>query len=460
MNKKKYHFIAIGGIGMSGLAKYLLENGYEVSGSDVVDSKYVEKLRQMGAKVYIGHSEENLPDNCVVVASTAIRENNPELVKAKRLGLSVYHRSDLLAEISNNEKCFIGFAGTHGKTTTSGFCSYVLEKAGYNPSFVVGGIVPELATNAQCKKGFHFVAELDESDGTIVKYYPNITIVNNLEADHLDFYKNGLDSIIETFQRFICKLPEGAKILLNVDDEGVCKLKERIFGEIYTYALEKEADFIAQNINYAENCTTFDVYYKNHFVSEFKIILKGRHNVYNALAVISSLYLSGADLELMKEHFATFSGMGRRFQKVGQLENVKNVDIYDDYAHHPTEISATLDACKSFSPRRVVAVFQPHRYTRLQGLWDEFATVLKSADFVVVTDVFAASEDAIEGISGELFASQIGAIHLSGDMKTVAQKLLPLLKENDVVVGLGAGTITNMGKELIQLDKEIVSLGN
>ena len=178
------------------------------------------------------------------------------------------------------------------------------------------------------------------------------------------------------------------------------------------------------------------------------------------MAVISSLYLSGADLELMKEHFATFSGMGRRFQKVGKLENVKNVDIYDDYAHHPTEINATLDASKSFAPRRVVAVFQPHRYTRLQGLWDEFATVLKSADFVVVTDIFAASEDAIEGISGELFASQIGAIHLSGDMKTVAQKLLPLLKENDVVVGLGAGTITNLGKELLQLDKEIVSLGN
>ena len=445
---------------MSGLAKYLLENGYEVSGSDVVDSKYVAKLRELGATVFIGHREENLPEDCVVVASTAIRENNPELVKAKRLGLPVYHRSDLLAEISQGEKCFIGFAGTHGKTTTSGFCSYVLEKAGYNPSFVVGGIVPELNVNAQCKNGFHFVAELDESDGTIVKYYPNIVIVNNLEADHLDFYKNGLNSIIETFQKFICKLPETSQILMNIDDAGVGKLKDRVFGEIYTYGIDAEADFVANNINYTTDYTTFDVYYKNRFVSEFKIILKGRHNVYNALAVIASLYLSGVDLELMKEHFETFSGMGRRFQKIGTLENLKNVDIYDDYAHHPTEISATLDACKSFSPRRVVAVFQPHRYSRLQGLWDEFASVLKMADCVVVTDVYAASEDEIVGVTGEAFASVINARHFAGDIKSVAKQLYPMLKDNDVVVGLGAGTITNLGKELIQIEKEFVKLGN
>ena len=193
---KKYHFIAIGGIGMSGLAKYLLENGCEVSGSDIEESKYLDKLRKLGAKVFIGHDENNLPDDCIVVASSAIRQDNPEIVKAKRLGLPIYHRSDLLAEISkNSEKCFDGYAGTHGKTTTSGLCSYVLEKGGLNPSFVDGGIVPELITNAQCKNGVHFVAELDESDGTIVKYSPDVAVVNNLEADHLDFYKEGLTSV-------------------------------------------------------------------------------------------------------------------------------------------------------------------------------------------------------------------------------------------------------------------------
>ena len=195
--KNKYHFIAIGGVGMSGLAKYLLQNGYEVSGSDINDSKYVKGVRDLGAKVYIGHSEDNVPDDCIVVASTAIREYNPEILKAKRLGLPIWHRSDLLAEISRGEEYFIGYSGTHGKTTTSGLCSYVLEKAGLKPSYVVGGIIPDIHTNANCGHEKYFIAELDESDGTIVKYSPNLVVVNNLEPDHLDFYKNGLESILE-----------------------------------------------------------------------------------------------------------------------------------------------------------------------------------------------------------------------------------------------------------------------
>ena len=459
MDKKKYHFIAIGGIGMSGLAKYLLENGFEVSGSDISDSKYVAKLRDMGAQVYIGHKEENLPDDCVVVASTAIRAENPEIVKAKRLNLPIYHRSDLLAEISRSEKKFIGFAGTHGKTTTSGLCSYVLDKGGLNPSFVDGGIVPELNTNAQCKKGLHFVAELDESDGTLIKYQPDVAVINNLEADHLDYYTNGIDGVLEVFQKFVCKLKNDAKVLLNVDDAGVVSLKSRIWGDIYTYALDNDADFVANNINYGSESTSFDVYYKNDFLGEFKIILKGRYNVYNSLAVIAALYLSGVDLNLVKEHFATFSGMGRRFDYVGKLQNAVNVDIYDDYAHHPTEIKAVLSAAKTLN-RRVVAVFQPHRFTRLQNLWIDFLESMKDVDFVVVTDVFSASEDAIDGITGEVFAKELGAMHLAGDMKTVASQLLPLLRDGDVVLGMGAGTITNLGKELLALDKEVLKLGN
>lgn len=457
---KKYHFIAIGGIGMSGLAKYLLENGREVSGSDISDSKYVQKLREMGAKIYIGHDENNLPEDCVVVVSSAIHEDNPELVKAKRLNLPIYHRSDLLAEISNSEKCFIGFSGTHGKTTTSGLCSYVLEKGGLEPSFVDGGIVPELNTNAQCKNGAHFVAELDESDGTIVKYSPDIVVVNNLEADHLDFYTDGLNSVVKTFHKFISNLKPEARIVLNADDAGVQKLKSLILGDIYTYSVEGEADFVANNIKIQPDFTTFDVYYKNQFISEFKIILKGRHNIYNSLAVISALYLAGVDVAALREHFSTFTGMGRRFQRVGKL-NELNVDIYDDYAHHPTEIRATLEASGVFAPRRVVAVFQPHRFTRLESLWADFLRVLKSFEgLVVVTDVYAASEAPIEGVTGENFAKELGAKYLAGDMKNVARELLPHLKENDVVIGLGAGTITNLGKELLALETEVVKLGN
>ena len=223
----KYHFIAIGGIGMSGLAKYLLEEGHFVSGSDIEDSKYVKSLRDLGAVVHIGHKEENLPDNAdAVIVSTAIRESNPELVKARKLGLKVYHRSDLLEEIANSAqkkgKCFIGFSGTHGKTTTSGFASFVLDKAGLDPAFVVGGIVPELSTNAQHKNGSFFVAELDESDGTLTKYSPDILVINNLEEDHLDFYKNGMEDLIKVFNQAIS---QSKKVIVNADDQGIKNLK-------------------------------------------------------------------------------------------------------------------------------------------------------------------------------------------------------------------------------------------
>ena len=201
MEKEKFHFIAIGGIGMSGLAKYLLQEGFDVSGSDINDSKYITELKKLGAKVFIGHDENNLPDDCTVVASTAIRESNPEIQKAKRLGLKILHRSDVLKTLSERSKCFIGYAGTHGKTTTSGLSAYVTDKAELEPSYVVGGIIPGINTNANYKSDKYFIAELDESDGTVVKYNPDILVINNLEADHLDFYKDGLNSLIETFNR-------------------------------------------------------------------------------------------------------------------------------------------------------------------------------------------------------------------------------------------------------------------
>lgn len=460
--KKKFHFIAIGGIGMSGLAKYLIERGYEVSGSDVYDSKYVEKLRQLGAKVFIGHDAKNLPEKSVVVISSAIHEDNPELLRAKKLGLKIFHRSDLLALIANNcGKCFIGFCGTHGKTTTSGLCSYVLDRAGLNPSFIDGGIVPELNTNAQFKSGNHFVAELDESDGTITKYYPKIAVINNIEEDHIDHYQGGLNEIIETFKLFLNKLYGNSKILLNADDLGVIKLKERIVGDVYTFGIKNDADFTANNINFQPDFTTFDVYYRNNFIGEFKIILKGLHNVYNSLAVISALHLSGLDAVSLKEYFATFSGMGRRFQKIGSLKNISNVDIYDDYAHHPTEIRATLDGAKTFKDRRLIIVFQPHRYTRLHSLWNEFKDVLKGLDNckVIVTDVYAASEFPIDGITGENFSKEIGGTYLPGDIKSVAEQLVPILKNGDIVIGMGAGTITDLGKYLLKLDEKAIGIG-
>lgn len=442
---------------MSGLAKYLLENGCEVSGSDICDSKYIQKLRDLGATVHIGHNADNVPDDAVVVASTAIKSDNPEIIRAKELGLSIYHRSDVLAEISRWGKFFLGYSGTHGKTTTSGLCSYVLEKAGLLPSYVVGGIIPDIGTNAHCQDGKFFAAELDESDGTIIKYAPNICVVNNLEADHLDFYKEGLKSILETFEKFISNMNEKSIVLVNNDCDATKNLHSH---KTISFGISSEADYTAKNIIFNEDYTTFDIYYKNKFLTDLKIILRGKHNVYNALSVLASLHQAGVNLNLVKEHFATFTGMGRRFQKVGEFNGIT---IFDDYAHHPTEIKATLSSAEGMKNKNIIAVFQPHRYTRLKTLWNEFLNAFEGIDKVIVTDVYAASETPIEGVNSEKFAKELSSHinvpceYIAGDMKTVAAKLYPTLKENDVVIGLGAGTITMLGKELISLSKEVVN---
>lgn len=450
---------------MSGLAKYLLQNGYEVSGSDINDSKYVKSVRDLGAKVYIGHNEDNLPDDCIVVASTAIREFNPEIQKAKRLGLPIWHRSDLLAEISRGEEYFMGFSGTHGKTTTSGLCSYVLEKAGLKPSYVVGGIIPDIHTNANCSHEKYFIAELDESDGTIVKYSPNLVVVNNLEPDHLDFYKNGLESILETFETFISNMRENGIILTNMDNEGVKRLVKYFSvhelahnAKFVTYSIGGNTDYCAKNIVYGEDFTTFDIFCKGEFQTNLKIWLKGVHNVYNSLAVWASLHIAGVDMSLVNPHFATFTGMGRRFEKVGEYNGI---EIYDDYAHHPTEIKATLSCSKSFRGKRIIAVFQPHRYSRLQNLWNEFMEAFDGIDELIVTDVYAASEDEIVGVNSKAFVdefnekSDIPCRHISGSMEDVAKTIFPELKPNDIVIGLGAGTITKLGSELLKLNDGI-----
>ena len=442
---------------MSGLAKYLLENGCEVSGSDICDSKYIQKLGDLGATIHIGHNADNVPDDAVVVASTAIKSDNPEIMRAKELGLSIYHRSDVLAEISRWGKFFLGYSGTHGKTTTSGLCSYVLEKAGLLPSYVVGGIIPDIGTNAHCQDGKFFAAELDESDGTIIKYAPNICVVNNLEADHLDFYKEGLKSILETFEKFISNMNEKSIVLVNNDCEATKNLHSH---KTISFGISSEADYTAKNIIFNEDYTTFDIYYKNNFLTDLKIILRGKHNVYNALSVLASLHQAGVNLNLVKEHFATFTGMGRRFQKVGEFNGIT---IFDDYAHHPTEIKATLSSAEGMKNKNIIAVFQPHRYTRLKTLWNEFLNAFEGIDKVIVTDVYAASETPIEGVNSEKFAKELSSHinvpceYIAGDMKTVAAKLYPTLKENDVVIGLGAGTITMLGKELISLSKEVVN---
>ena len=444
---------------MSGLAKYLVEDGCNVLGSDIKQNRNTIELEKLGAKIFIGHDENNLPQNCTVIASTAIKEDNPELMKARKLGLEIIHRSDMLERISkglcsDRKKYFLGYSGTHGKTTTSGLAAYLLEKAGLKPSFVVGGIVPEFGINSNAGAGDFFVAELDESDGTIVKYQPEISVINNLEVDHIDFYKDGLRAILDTFKTYLKGLPQEAKILINNDDEGNLKLiEENPDRKFITFGM-KNADYTAVNLELSTE-TEFDVYHNGEFLINLKTQMLGKHNVYNALAVLASLNEAGVNLELIKGHFYSFTGMGRRFQLSAKFDGIS---VYDDYAHHPTEIKATISAIKVLN-KNVVAVFQPHRYSRFAGLMDEFLTAFDDANKVYITDVYAASETPIDGASPQEFAKKLSqkvpCEHLEGSIAEVAQQLLPMLKPDDIVIGLGAGTITTLGKDLLSLREEV-----
>ena len=457
---KKFYFIAIGGIGMSGLAKYLLESGFEVSGSDIKESKYTKKVEALGAKVYIGHDANHIQPDMIIVASTAIREDNPEKVRARELGLPVLHRSDVLKMISeglgkkeHEIQQFIGFSGTHGKTTTSGLCSYVLEKAGYDPSYCVGGIIPELDTNAKSGNGKFFVAELDESDGTIVKYHTNISVINNLEVDHVDFYKNGFDDLLKTFRTHIDNRSEGGKVIVNKDCNGIKKLIESNSDvKFITFGLESGGvDYSARNLKFNEFGSEFDIYHRTEKIVSIKLTIPGKHNIYNALAVVAALNEEGVDLENVRPHFETFSGMGRRFQKVAEFDGIR---IYDDYAHHPTEIKTTLDSARLCNTNRLVAIFQPHRYTRLKGLWNDFRKSFGAVDKLIVVDVYSASEDAIEGINSKAFVQSFqneDVTYIGGSMENAARKILPLLKSGDMVITLGAGDVTRIGGELQKL---------
>ncbi len=460
---QKFHFIAIGGIGMSGLAKYLLELGCQVSGSDIKESKYTKKVEALGAKVYIGHDAKYIEPDMVIVASTAIREDNPEKVRARELGLDVLHRSDVLKMISeglgkkeNEIQQFIGFSGTHGKTTTSGLCSYVLEKAGYDPSYCVGGIIPDLDTNAKSSCGKFFVAELDESDGTIVKYHTNVSVINNLEVDHVDFYKNGFDDLLKTFRVHLDNMVEGGKVIVNKDCNGIKKLIAANSDiNFLTFGIDSwDVDYTAKNIRFTELGSEFDVYYKSTKIVSIKLSIPGKHNIYNTIAVISALHQEGVDLEKVRPHFETFTGMGRRFQKVAEFDAIR---IFDDYAHHPTEIKTTLDSAKLCEKNRLVAIFQPHRYTRLKGLWNDFLKSFDSVDKLIVVDVYSASEDPIEGVNSKAFAQCFenkDVTYVGGSMENAARKILPLLKSGDMVITLGAGDVTRIGGELLKLHED------
>lgn len=455
------HFIAVGGIGMSGAAKILSESGYRVSGSDIKSNELTASLEQAGVVISIGHNAKNIKNCSLVAVSSAVKEDNPELAEAVRQNIPVIHRAQLLEALMSGfsgkkKPISIGVTGTHGKTTVSGMTAFIFEKAGLNPSFAIGGQLPLFNTNSQAGNGDYFIAELDESDGSIEIYSPDISIITNIELDHVDHYENGSEQIFETFERYVNNLDENKKIIINTDDSGNINLLKRISGKnIITFSsdesnnLHNDADYRAETIAAVPNAE-MKIYKNNELLGEIILGVPGEHNISNALAATVAALECGTAFGKIVNAFRHFTGIKRRFQIVA---HVRGARIIDDYAHHPTEIEKTLKTARemtnSLKAGRVIVIFQPHRYTRLANLWEDFVNAFKDADIVYICDVYSAGEDPVEGINSETLAKDInytGTFYAGGDFEKIAETVIMEITEDDMVFTMGAGDITRLGR--------------
>ena len=448
---EKIHFVGIGGIGMSGIAEVLLNLGYKVSGSDLRHSETTERLASLGGEIHIGHARENLVDVNVVVTSTAVRDDNPEVVEAQARLIPVIPRAEMLAELMRM-KYGIAIAGTHGKTTTTSMVATVLTHGGIDPTIVIGGKLNTLGSNAKLGQGKFLVAEADESDGSFLKLSPTIAVVTNIDADHLDFY-SGIEEIKDIFVDFINKIPFFGLAVLCLDDRNVAEVIPRVKKRFITYGLSTQADIRATQIRLAGNSTSFTTHYKGDRMGEISYSMPGAHNVLNALACIAVAMELDVPFEQIREGFAQFGGVGRRFQIKGE---VREIMVVDDYGHHPTEIRATLAAAKNGWPdRRLVVAFQPHRYTRTKELFDEFVTAFYDADILILTDIYAASEKPIEGVSSDALARAIRRhgqkdVTYIADRDAISGHLAGIVQPGDIVLTLGAGNIWQAGEALLE----------
>ena len=450
-NVKKLHFIGIGGVGMSAIAEVMLDKGYTISGSDLSESPVVKKLQAKGAQIYKGHKAENVAGKDAIVYSSAIHPDNPEMVAAKAAGLKIYHRSDILAELLNSQDG-IAVAGAHGKTTTSSMISVVLDHAKVDPTIIIGGFVDYLGGNAKLGKSRYLVAEADESDGSFLKFYPHIAVVTNIEDDHMDHY-GSMENIIKAFVQFIQNLdPEKGLAVLCFDNENIRNIADKTGRHYISYALDYAADYTAKNIRFDGTHTSFDVIYKGEDLGKVKLNLPGRHNVLNALATVAVCRRLGLSLEEIAAGLAVFGGTKRRFQTKYRDENVW---IVDDYAHHPTEIQTTIQAAKQTNPQRLIVAFQPHRYSRTKLLRREFGSCFKGVDVLVLTDIYAASEDPIPGITGRTIVDEVKAqtgvdVVYIEKLQDIAPWLKAHMQKGDLIITMGAGNICTVGETLAE----------
>ena len=443
------HFVGIGGIGMSGIAEVLLNLGYRVSGSDLRESDITRRLQNLGATVCYGHHRRNIEDANVVVISSAIHEDNPEVHAAKERLIPVIPRAEMLAELMRM-KYGIAVAGTHGKTTTTSLIATILAHGHLDPTVVIGGRLNSIGSNAKLGQGEFLVAEADESDGSFLKLSPTIAVITTIDLEHVDHYPD-IRTIREAFLQFINKVPFYGLAVLCLDQKNVQTILPGVKKRFVTYGRTPQADFRADGIAYEGVYTGFDLIYRNRSLGRLRMRVPGLHNVYNAMAAIATAFELDIGFTVVREALAEFSGIQRRFQIKGE---VRDILVIDDYAHHPAEIKATLETAKKGWDRRVVAVFQPHRYTRTHGLFNEFLTAFYQADILIITDIYGAGEARIEGVEASRLYEGIRDhghrdVTYISKKKAIVDRLMNVVQDNDLVITMGAGDIWQVADEFL-----------
>ena len=436
---------------MSGIAKVLLEMGYHVSGSDIKTSETTRRLERLGATIYIGHAAGNLGDADIIVISSAIPQTNPEWEEAKRRDIIVMQRAEMLAKIME-DRIGIAVAGTHGKTTTTSMIALLLERCHQDPTVVIGGELNDIGGNAKLGRGKVAVAEADESDGSLLNLSPTIAVITNIEADHLDYY-SGIDDIIKTFRQFLSRLPEDGHAVLCIDDENAVSIMKEGDPRFISYGFSPEADFQAREARFFKNRCVFECWHRGSLLGEVKLNVPGRHNIANALAALAVGSLLELPFKDMAGALSFFRGVQRRFHVKG---NINDITVIDDYAHHPSEIRATLRAAREGWEHRLVVAFQPHRYSRTKSLCDDFGQAFIDADVVIITDIYAAGEAPIDGVSARSVAELINRYNPGKDIRYLPSRVdvLNALEEmvvpGDMVFTMGAGDIWLLGEELVK----------
>ena len=454
MNEKKLHihFIGIGGSGMSGLASILLDLGYKISGSDIVTSKITKKLANKGVTIFKGHNENNVEEADLVVISSAIPESNSEIKGARDRKITMIKRAEMLARLMDN-KYGIAVAGTHGKSTTASMISLLLEKSGFDPTVVVGGELNNFKNNAKLGKGNHIVVEADESDGSFLELNPRIAVVTNIEDDHLDHYGN-MENILKDFKKFIDKVPDNGRIILCKDCDNIKGLAKQCERNYVSYGIFTEADLMAKDIKLDKLNSKSKIYWQGEKIGELYLKVAGYHNILNALAAIAAARELGISFMEIIKILETFQGVHRRMEIVANLDD--KILILDDYAHHPTEIKATLSALRtSWQDRRIIAVFQPHRYSRTKLLAEKFGKAFFDADCVIINDIYSANESPISGISGETIFKEVKKsnhrqIKYLPSKDDILSYLSKIVQPGDIIITMGAGDIWTAGQELAE----------